>query len=178
MRKIVVTEFVSLDGVAESPEKWSATFWNDDISKFKHEELFAMDALLLGRVTYEGFAAAWPARTGDPYSDRMNSVPKYVASKTLTAATWNNARLLNGDVAEAVARLKQEPGQDVLVFGSLTLASALAQHRLVDEYRLLVYPVVLGGGKRLFKDGHEGTLALAEARPVGADVALLRYLPR
>lgn len=176
MKKIIVSMFVSLDGVTESPEKWSLKFWNDDISKFKHDELFSVDALLLGRVTYEGFAASWPSRKGDPYSDRINSMPKYVVSTTLTSVGWN-ARLIKGKTDTEIASLRQQPGGDLLVFGSTTLVDTLMRHGLVDEYRLLVYPVVLGGGKRLFKDGRSGTLKLTETKPFGSDVVLLRYVP-
>jgi dihydrofolate reductase len=174
MKTIIVTTFISLDGVAEAPEKWSLKFWNDEISTFKNDELFAVDALLLGRVTYEGFAASWPSRKGDAYSDRMNNMPKFVVSTTLNAVNWNNSRLIGSDAPAEIAKLKQQ--QTLLVFGSMTLVETLTQHGLVDEYRLLVYPVVLGTGKRLFKDGCSATLKRAEVKPHGSDVILLRYL--
>ena len=173
MKEVVVTTFVALDGVTEAPEKWSLKYWNDEIAQFKSNELFAADALLLGRVTYEGFAASWPSRKGDPYSERMNGIPKYVVSTTLDAATWNNSTLIGSGAAAKIAQLKEQ--QTLLVFGSMTLAQALMQERLVDEYRLLVYPLVLGRGKRLFKEGNTTTLKLAESRALGSDVVLLRY---
>lgn len=178
MRKVVVTMFLTLDGVMEAPEKWSFQFWNDEIAKFKTDELFATDAHLLGRVTYQGFAAAWPSRTDEAgFADRMNSLPKYVVSTTLEKAEWNNSTIIKEDIAGAVSKLKQQPGQDILVAGSATLAHTLRQHDLIDEYRLLTYPVVLGSGKRLFKDGSKATLKLVEAKTFSSGVVLLRYQP-
>jgi dihydrofolate reductase len=184
MRKIIVTEYVTLDGVMEDPgggEKskhgaWSFPFWSDEAAKFKFDELFASDALLLGRVTYEGFAKAWPTVKDEAgFADRMNSLPKYVVSTTLKELTWNNSHLITGNVAEEVAKLKQQPGQDILVAGSAALVQTLMQHDLVDEYRLLVHPVVLGGGKRLFPDGSKNTLKLVEARAFGSGIVALSY---
>jgi dihydrofolate reductase len=184
MRQVIVSEFVTLDGVMEGPggaEKfefagWSMPYWSDEIGKVKFDELFASDALLLGRVTYQGFAAAWPSMTDEMgFADRMNSLPKYVVSTTLEEVTWNNSRLIKGNVAEEVSRLKQQPGQDILVGGSATLVQTLMQHGLIDEYRLLVYPVVLGKGKRLFRDGSHVTLRLVEAKAFGSGVVFLRY---
>ncbi len=186
MRKLVVTEYVSLDGVMEDPggaEKfehggWTVPYWNDEIAAFQHDGLFSSDALLLGRVTYEAFAAAWPTMTdaGD-FGKRMNSLPKFVASRTLKTLEWNNSRLLEGDVAYAVASLKQQPGQDILVYGSGELVRALMEHDLVDEFQLLVYPVVLGSGKRFFKDGSNMRLKPTLARTFGSGVVLLSYRP-
>ncbi len=184
MRKVVVSEFVSLDGVMQDPGGvgefehggWSMSYWNDEIGKFKYEELFASDALLLGRVTYQGFAAAWPSmKDAGDFGDRMNNLPKYVVSTTLNKVEWNNSRLIKGNVAEEVSRLKQQPGQDILVGGSAKLVQTLMQHDLVDDYRLLVYPVVLGSGKRLFTNGHKMPLELVDARPVGSGVVALTY---
>ncbi len=179
MRRVVVTEFVSLDGVIEEPA-WSAPYWSDDIAPIKQEELFAAGALLLGRKTYEGFAAAWPGRTDeDGYADRINAMPKHVASRMLTEPAWN-ARVIEGDdVAAAVARLKREEGEggDLLVFGSGELVQALIANNLVDEWRLLVYPVVLGAGKRLFGDGSTASLRLVETRALPFGVVFLRYEP-
>jgi dihydrofolate reductase len=186
MRKVVVSEFVTLDGVMEDPggaEKfvhggWSMAYWHEEIGKVKYDELFASDALLLGRVTYAGFAVAWPKATGTgDFGERMNSMRKYVVSSTLDELTWNNSRLLKGNVAEAVARLKQEPGQDILVAGSAQLVQALRQHDLVDDYWLLVYPVVLGSGKRIFQGGERTNLKLAESRSFPNGVVLLHYQP-
>ena len=179
MRKIIVTDFVTLDGVTEEPQKWSFPFWNEEIGKFKHDELFASDALLLGRVTNQGFAAAWPSRTDEEgYADRINSLPKFVVSTTLKEVEWNNSNLIKENVAEEVSRLKQQPGQNILIYGSGALVHTLAQHDLIDEYRLLVYPVVLGSGKRLFKDGSDTTLKLAETQAFSSGVVALHYAPK
>jgi dihydrofolate reductase len=176
--KIVVTEFLTLDGVMEAPNEWSFPYWGDDIAKLKLDELFAADAHLLGRVTYEGFAAAWPSMTDEAgFADRMNGLPKYVVSTTLKKAEWNNSHIIKKNVVEEVSKLKQQPGGDALVAGSATLIHALAEHDLVDEYRLLVYPIVVGKGKRLFKDGNDTKLKLVETKPFASGVVLLRYEP-
>ena len=159
MRRVVLAEYVSLDGVMEEPS-WTAPFWNDELGKYQHDQLFRSDALLLGRVTYQGFAASWPsmeATEGD-FAVRMNTLPKYVASTTLRELEWN-AQLIEGDVPAAVTELKQQPGQDILIYGSGELVRTLTQHNLIDEYRLMVHPVVLGSGKRLF-DGVSDAPAL------------------
>ena len=178
MRKVVVSEFVSLDGVFEDPS-WTFPFRGEEQEAFKLAELRAADALLLGRVTYLGFAAAWPRmaeQTGD-YGAMMNGYPKYVVSTTLEKAEWNNSSVVGGDVAEAVAGLKARPGRDILVFGSGQLVETLMGHGLVDEYRLLVFPVVLGKGRRLFPDGREATLQLVAAKPFRSGVVALTYQP-
>lgn len=177
MRKVIVSEFVSLDGVMENPA-WTFQFLSEERQKFKFDELFACDALLLGRVTYQGFAAAWPKMTGTgAYGERMNSMPKYVASNTLTEMEWN-ANLIKGDLAEEVAKLKQQPGQDLLVFGSGELVYQLTELNLVDEYRLMVFPVILGGGKRIFKDGNAmKTLKLIDTKIFPSSVVVLSYEP-
>jgi dihydrofolate reductase len=188
MRRIVVTEFVTLDGVMEDPggaENFERGGWafqferGPEGDKFKVDELFASDATLLGRVTYEGFAAAWPSRTGE-FADKMNGMPKYVVSTTLHNAAWNNTTLIKDDVAEEVSKLKAMPGGDILVAGSAQLVHTLMQNDLVDEYRLMVFPVILGKGKRLFNDGNEKcALQLVEAKPVGpAGVITLIYHPK
>jgi len=178
MRKIIVTEFLSLDGVMEAPEKWSFPYMNDEIMKFKSDELFASGALLLGRATYETFAAAWPSRT-DPggFADRMNSLPKYVLSNTLKEVKWNNSRLIKGNAVDEISKLKQEAGQDIVVHGSRALVTWLLGHALIDEYHLLVYPIVLGSGKRLFSDQARGTLKLVESKLFGTGVVALIYQP-
>jgi len=176
MRKVVLTEFITLDGVIEGPDKWSFPYWADEIGKVKYDELFASDAMLLGRVTYEGFAAAWPTMegTGD-FGERMNSLPKHVASRTLRETTWN-ATVIEGDVAVAVAALKQQEGQDILVGGSGDLAQTLMEHDLIDEYRLMVYPLVVGSGKRLFREGGPAPkLRLAATQSFSTGVVLLTY---
>lgn len=176
MRKVVVTMFVSLDGVMENPA-WTMPYWNEEIAKFKLEELMATDAHLLGRVTYEGFAAAWPSRTDEAgFAERMNSLPKYVVSTTLTKAEWQNSTIIKEHVATEIAKLKEGEGGDILVAGSGKLVQTLMQEKLVDEYRLLVYPVVLGTGQRLFQEGSQAALQLVESKTFGS-VVFLRYQP-
>jgi dihydrofolate reductase len=180
MRKVIVSEFVSLDGVVEDP-KWTFQFGSDEQEEFKLDELAAADALLLGRVTYEGFAAAWPSATDEEgYADRMNGYLKHVVSTTLEEPLeWNNSTLIKGDVAEGVAELKEQPGKDILVYGSARLVRTLMEHDLIDEYRLMVYPVVVGKGKRLFGDTEETkALRLVDTKQVGPDgVLVLTYQP-
>lgn len=177
MRKIVVTEFISLDGVIENP-MWTFPYWNDEISKFKAEETTANDVLLLGRVTYEGFAIAWPERTDEASGGvYFNSVRKYVASNTLEKAEWNNSQIIRGNTIEEIAKLKQQGGENLVVHGSGKLVQSLLQHNLVDTIRLLVYPVVLGKGQRLFEDGTTATLKLAETRSFSSGVVGLIYEP-
>jgi len=188
MGKLVVSEFISVDGIVEDPGGsegtpqggWSFRHPAPDGQAFKFDELMAGDLMLLGRVTYEGFAAAWPTMeetTGD-FGARMNSMPKVVVSTTLTEATWRNSQIMSGDVPLGVAKLKEEYDGDILVFGSVTLVDTLRQNGLVDEYRLMVHPVLVGSGKRLFLDGSvPGDLELAETRSVGPDVVVLTYRP-
>jgi dihydrofolate reductase len=188
MGQLVVTEFISLDGIIEDPGGsegtpnggWSFRSPAPEGQQFKFEELQASDVQLMGRVTYEGFAAAWPAMeeaTGD-FGKRMNSMPKVVVSTTLTDAAWNNTTIISGNVAAEVTKLKGRYEGDVLVSASATLVDTLREHDLVDEYRLMVHPVVLGSGKRLFKEGAAGTdLELVDSRKVGPDVLLLTYRP-
>jgi dihydrofolate reductase len=175
MRKVVVTEFISLDGVIEEPA-WTAPYWNDEIAKFKGDEQDSSDALLLGRVTYQGFAAAWPESTEEG-ADFMNNVPKYVVSTTLDEAEWNNSTLIKDNFVEEITNLKQQDGQDILVYGSATLVQTLMQHDLVDRYRLLVYPVVVGRGKRLFEEGIPAPLKLLESKSFSSGVVALVYEP-
>jgi dihydrofolate reductase len=188
MRKVVASTFVTLDGVFEDPggaEGFDRGGWSfkyvgrsDDDQKYQGDLLTETDALLLGRVTYEGFAKAWPSMTdGGWYAEKMNSMPKYVASSTLDKAEWNNSTVIKGDVAKEVARLKQQPGQNILIFGSGELVNSLLQHELIDELRLLVHPVVLGRGKRLFNEGPPVGLMPTEARVFGSGVVLTVYEP-
>lgn len=180
--RIVVTEFVSLDGVMEEP-RWTFQFdRGKEGDRFKLDELFGSDALLLGRVTYQGFAQAWPGQSDEEgFADRMNSIRKYVVSGTLADAdaTWGDTTVIRGDAAAEVARLKAQPGGDLLVEGSCQLVHTLVQHNLVDEYRLMVFPIILGRGKRMFPDvmPDPGTLTLSEAETVGSGVQLLTYHP-
>jgi dihydrofolate reductase len=172
-RKVVASTYVSLDGYIDEPGTWSFPFWSEEASQFKARELLASDALLLGRITYEGFAAAWPTMQGTgEFGERMNSMPKYVASRTLDTATWN-ATILEGDVADAVRTLTQEDGGDLLVSGSGQLIDFLTAHELIDEYRLMVHPFVLGTGtKRLFNGiaGRSFTLVDSLTFPTGVVV--------
>ena len=179
MRRVVATEFLALDGVVEAPEKWSGPYWNDEIATFKHAGLFASDALLLGKLTYEGFAAAWPGRTDEEgFADRMNTLPKHVVSTTLQEPLeWNNSTLIRGALAQRVTELKQQDGQDVLIYGSGRLVRALIAQGLLDELRLLVYPIVVGTGKRLFDESNKAELKLVETKAFGSGVALLSYRP-
>jgi dihydrofolate reductase len=184
--RIVVTEFVSLDGVVEAPgggESFKHGGWSFEINrgdegdKFKLDETLESEVLLLGRVTNEGFAAAWPTRDGE-IADKLNSMPKYVVSSTLEDPEWNNTTVLKGDVVEGVSKLKQEQGGDIVVHGSPQLAQTLIEHDLVDEYRLMVFPVVLGSGKRLFGEtSDKKSLRLVDSKVVGDGVAILVYQP-
>ena len=177
MRKVIVSEFVSLDGVIEAPE-WAAQF-GDEENAYKMEELFACDALLLGRVTYQEFAAVWPGMAADTgeYGERMNNLPKYVVSTTLQEMEWN-ASLIQGNITEEISRLKQQSGQDLLVSGSGELVHSLTQHHLIDEYRLMIFPVVVGSGKRLFAEGSEKqAIKLIEAKAFSSGVVVLSYEP-
>lgn len=188
MGKIVVTEFVSLDGVMEDPggaESFEHGGWTFEVDrgeegdKFKLGELEEAEAQLLGRVTYEGFASAWPSMEDDVgFADKMNSMPKYVYSTTLESADWNNTTILSGDFATDIAKVKEETDGVILVAGSARLAQGLIAHDLLDELRLMVFPVVLGGGKRLFADdGRKVPLKLTDARTIGAGIQLVTYEP-
>ena len=186
MGRIVVTEFISLDGVIEDPggsEDFEHGGWSFEISRgdegdrFKLDELMESDALLLGRTTYEGFAEAWPSREGE-FADKFNQMPKYVVSESMDEAEWENSTVIGGtDLAAEVGKLKATHDGDVVVHGSATLAQALLDQGLVDELRLMVFPVVLGSGKRLFGDSGKKPLKLADSRTVGDGVAILVYEP-
>jgi dihydrofolate reductase len=186
MGRIVVTEFVSLDGVIEAPgggEEFKHGGWTFAIERgaegdrFKLDELLESEAQLLGRRTYEGFAAAWPKMKDDAgFAEKMNTMPKYVVSSTLEEGSWENTTVLSGDLAEDVARVKQEVDGVILVAGSAQLVQGLIEHDLVDELRLMVFPVVLGSGKRLFGPSAEKTpLKLTESQIVGDGIAILTY---
>src|SRR2546422_3163648 len=177
-RTLVATLFMTLDGVVEAPDKWSFPFWSAETGKFKLAELHATDALLLGRVTYEGFAAAWPGRKDpDGFADRFNSMPKYVASRTLKKLEWNNSHLIKGELAAEVSKLKKQPGHDIVIHGSPGLIRSLLPNGLIDEFRLLVYPLVLGQGKRLFDEGSQASLKLVESTTFSKGVVKLVYRP-
>ena len=183
MRKIIVSEFISLDGVIEAPGPahdfqyagWTMPYWNDAIAQFKSKELSTAGALLLGRVTYDTFAAAWPNRKADQFADRMNNLPKHVASRTLKSAAWNNSHVIADDLVGVLTKLKTESSQDILVFGSGKLSAELLKHGLVDELTFLVYPVVLGMGQRFFEKSPRVTLKPLETRGMDKGVTLLRY---
>jgi dihydrofolate reductase len=185
MGRIVVTEFVSLDGVMEAPggedfkyKGWSFAFdRGEEGNKFKLDETFESEALLLGRVTYEGFAAAWPSRDGE-FADKFNSMPKYVVSSTLENPEWNNTTVLKGDAVSEASRLKQELDGDIYVHGSCQLVQTLIENDLVDELHLMVFPVILGTGKRVFGEtSDKKALRLADSKTVGEGVAILVYQP-
>lgn len=179
MRKVVVSEFVSLDGVMGEPG-WTFQFESEDRNQYKFDELAAADALLLGRVTYEGFAAAWPGmaeQTGE-YGAWMNGYPKYVASTTLEEPLEWNASLIGEDIAGEISALKRQEGKDILVFGSADLVNTLIEQDLVDEYRLMVFPVVVGNGKRLFADGIDTkALELVHTKTFDSGAVVLTYRP-
>ncbi len=175
MKHIVVTEFVSLDGVMENPA-WTMPYWNDEIAEFKDVEQRESDTMLLGRKTYEGFAGAWANSTEDG-ADYMNNTPKYVVSTTLQNADWNNSTVINNNVIDEITNLKAQDGKDILVYGSAQLVQMLIQHDLVDRYRLLVYPMVLGEGIKLFQDATKTTLKLIETQTFSSGVIGMIYEP-
>jgi dihydrofolate reductase len=185
MGKIVVTQFMSVDGVIEDPggsESWDRGGWafqferGAEGDKFKVDEVMDSDALLLGRVTYEGFADAWPTRTGD-FADKFNTMPKHVVSSTIDGSAWGNTSVIDGDVAASVAALRDRYDRDILVNGSAQLVGLLAANGLVDEYRLMVFPTILGAGKRLFADGDgPAALRLVDSKPAG-ECLILIYRP-
>ena len=187
MSRLVISQFISLDGVMEAPGgdndfdlgAWTFEFdRGDEGNRFKYDELMASDSLLLGRVTYEGFAAAWPGRDGE-FADKFNGMQKYVVSTTLTDPEWTNSTAISADVVEEIGKLKRGSGGDILVNGSCTLCQTLIENDLIDEYRLMVFPVILGHGFRLFKEGSKmSKLTLADSLPVGPDgVIVLTYEP-
>src|SRR5512140_2395575 len=188
MRKLVVTEFITLDGVMEDPggsEKFERGGWaflferGPEGDKFKNDELFASDATLLGRVTYQGFESAWPSRTGE-FADKMNNMAKYVVTSSLSVAGWNNSNIIKENIVDAVKELKQKDGKDILVHGSRQLVQKLLEYDLVDELHLMVFPIILGKGKRLFDNTTiKHPLDLVEAMPVGNEgVVVLVYRPK
>jgi dihydrofolate reductase len=185
MGKIVAAEYLTLDGVTEDPgpagefehRGWSVPYWNDELAEAQSELLFASDALLLGRVTYEEFVASWPLRSGDPFTDRMNSLPKFVAATTLEEPLEWNATLLQRDVANEVRKLKQTD-QNLLIYGSGTLVDTLMSHSLIDVYRLMLYPLTLSSGQRFFREGRDRTtLTLTDAKTTSTGVLILTCEP-
>ncbi|PZG18527.1 dihydrofolate reductase family protein [Nonomuraea aridisoli] len=179
MRKLIESTFVTLDGVIDQPHKWGSPYWDDEHTAYGNALFARSGALLLGRVTYEAFAQAWPAMeaAGDKDAAAMNALPKYVASTTLTEATWN-ATIIQGDVAAEVARLKEQPGGDLLKYGTGELDRTLLEHRLVDEYHFWMFPVVAGSGQRLF-DGFDLThLQLTGSTRFASGIVVLVYEPK
>jgi dihydrofolate reductase len=187
MRRIIATEYLTLDGVMEDPGGgeatryggWSPGFFSEEASKFKFDELFASDALLLGRITYQGFAQAWPTMKDEQgFADRMNGLPKFVVSSTLQKAGWNNSTVIRSNIWKEVAKLKQQAGQDILIAGSGQLVRGLMAEDLIDEYRLMVHPITVGGGKRLFPEaGTRTVLRLTGTQVFQAGIVVLSYEP-
>lgn len=179
MRKLIESTFITLDGVIGSPERWGVPYWDEEYAAHARDLLFAADALLLGRETYEGFATAWPRmeKAEGEYAVRMNSLPKHVASRTLKETGWN-ATVIQGDVAEEVARLKELPGRDILKFGTGELDRTLLEHRLVDEYHFWMFPVIAGSGARLLDGIDTAHLKLVKSTPFASGVIVLTYAPR
>jgi len=175
MGKLIAVEYVTLDGVFEEPA-WSLPYFNEELGSWQHDNLFGAGAMLLGRRTYEGFKQAWPSMSDeDGFADRMNGMTKHVATTTLTEPEWN-ARFLDGDVAEAVGKLKTEPG-DLLLNGSATLLNYLTRHNLVDEFRIMVYPVVTGEGRKLWDEGTKVALTLTRSWTTKTGVGVVTYVP-
>lgn len=179
-RKIVAGPFVSLDGVAESPDRWVFPYFNDQVGSAVDSNTESADAMLLGRRTYEEWAAYWPGKTAedDPYADFINNVPKFVVSTSLRSVKWQNSTLLEGDLREEVTKLKEGPGRDIGISGSITLVGSLLKQGLLDELSLLLFPVMVGNGKRLFEDpGNQVALQLIESQTFDNGVLWLRYEP-
>ena len=177
MRKLIESTFVTLDGVISSPQNWSPPYWNDEHDEHARKLLKDVDALLLGRLTYEVFAESWPLRAGDDFADQLNSLPKHVASTTLDEATWN-ASIIRGDVAEEVAKLKDQPGQSILKYGTGVLDRTLLEHRLIDELHLWIFPTVAGTGDRLL-DGLDVThLQLVDTTTFSTGIIVATYAPK
>jgi dihydrofolate reductase len=179
MRRVTVSTYMTLDGKVDELQDWVVP-WDDDEPTSYHTDLLTnSDGLLLGRKTYEAFAALWPARSGTfPYVDKLNSMAKYVASTTLENLEWENSHLIEGDVVEGVDKLKQQPGQDLVIYGSYDLMRTLMEHDLIDEYRILVHPVLLGKGRSFLEDGtKQVNLDLVDSTVTPSGVAILTYLP-
>jgi len=178
MRKVTAGLFVSLDGVVESPEKWQLPYFNDEMGEAVGVAMAAADAMLLGRVTYQEFASYWPGVSSEdqPFADYMNNTPKYVVSTTLDEAEWNNSTLIKGNVVEEISRLKRQPGKDIAITGSGTLVHSLLQDDLLDELGLMVHPIVVGSGKRLFEDGGDlKGLKFVDSKTFSTGVVSLTY---
>jgi dihydrofolate reductase len=177
MRKLVESTFMTLDGVIDNPQNWSPAYWDDEHNAYAQKLMAGADELLLGRKTYEGFAQAWPQRSGDPYTDKINAMPKHVASRTLDELAWN-ARPLEGDAATAVARLKEGEGQNLLKFGTGEFSRTLLEHGLIDELHVWIFPVLVGGGQRLVEGIETMHLELVETTPFGSGIVVNTYAPK
>lgn len=178
MRKIIVSTQTSMDMVINNPQNFVFDYTNDEFMTYARNQLFESDALIMGRVTYEGFIKAWPAMAGqNDFADRMNSLPKYVASRTLKEPLTWNANLIKGDIAKEVAKLKEQKGQNILQYGSGELTRTLLEHGLIDEFRLLVYPVAIGNGQRPFADIAKSPMKLLESQTFSTGVMILHYQP-
>lgn len=176
MRKLVVTEYITLDGIFEEPGLWSMPFWSDAAGRYKYDELFASDMQLLGRLTYEGFAKAWPTMegTGD-FGEKMNTMPKYVVSTTLQKADWENSHIISANILDEIQKLKQQEGKNILVAGSGQLVAFLFENKLVDEFHVLLHPLVLGKGKRLFTQPEKFAFDLIETKQLPNGIVALHY---
>jgi dihydrofolate reductase len=177
MRKLVVSQFVSLDGVIENP-MWTFPYWNDEIADFKHAELFGSNMLLLGRVTYDAFAGSWPGREDEQgYADHINTMSKAVVSTTRDDFAWGPTTVIRDNIGEGVNALKQQPGKDIVVFGSGKLVQALMDLDVVDQYNILIYPIVVGQGQKFFEDGRSAKLKVLQTMPFSSGVTGLVYVP-
>jgi dihydrofolate reductase len=179
MRRIINSTYVSLDGLIEHLERWHFEYLDDATNKFEWDQLAASDALLMGRRTYEGFAEVWPSQTGE-FADKINSIKKYVASTTLEKADWTNSVVITGDLVEEVSKIKQQPGQDILMYGFGPVAQTLLQHGLLDEVRLWVFPIFVGMGSPsdlLFREGNTSRMKLVDTKTLGSGIVILSYQP-
>jgi dihydrofolate reductase len=179
VRKVIASEFVSLDGVMEAPDRWHFPYFNDEMGEAVGAEMGQADAMLLGRVTYQEFASYWPTSTDEPFASHLNNTPKYVVSRALEEPLeWQNSTLINENVAEEISRLKQRPGKNISIVGSATLVRSLLADDLLDELRLMVHPIVVGNGKRLFEDGgDQKALELVDSKTFATGVLYLTYRP-
>jgi dihydrofolate reductase len=176
VRKVIESTLVSLDGVIGDPQVWAEPYFDDEAGERALKQLLVTDAMLMGRRTYEGFAAMWPASTG-AYADRMNRIRKYVFSSTLRTAEWSNSTIIGGDVAAAVGELKQQDGEDLVMYGHGPLGQTLLEHQLLDELRLWVHPLLVGRGTTLFREGASATLELVATEALATGVVILTYQP-